>query len=430
VYLKVVWGFIGMSLLVIAVLALLEAGPLRKVAGGILIWLAVVGLALWWADSHVNDNGREWSDLGRSLLVGGLVASAVWLVGYFQREDEQHHSLQLTLGQQQQLPGIDLHGEDLSEFNLARKNLSQADLSRTDLTKANLQKANLAGADLSDATLTEAKLESADLSAATMTGVHLEGAEADLVDLRAATLAEANLEDASLSGAQMEGACLADANLNGAFLPDAHLENAALTHADLRHTVFWYDLRPARLTSAGLDHARHAGTARWPPGYRYDDFVHPSRSGKPPASPVVPKGRARMAVVHSVFDGDTLTLTGIEPHSSKLMPVRLIGIDAPDLKEEGGLAAREFLEKRLTVGAKVMYLYDRRKEDAFERRLLYVFLRNGELVNQMLVQHGLAVELVDPPSNVNGNRFFTHQLSASEVWARQHSLGLWHSCPP
>jgi micrococcal nuclease len=228
----------------------------------------------------------------------------------------------------------------------------------------------------------------------------------------------------------MEGACLAGAHLNRAFLPDAQLEGAALTRADLRHALFWYDLRAADLTSAGLDHAANAGEARWPPGYHYRSLVHPNPSAKPPASPVVARGETRPAVVHSVFDGDTLTLTGIAPRPSRLVPVRLIGVDAPDRKEEGGLAAREFLEKRLTVGARVMYRYDRRTRDAFERRLLYVFLRNGELVNQMLVQQGLAVENVDPPSDLNGNRLYARQLSASEVWARQHALGLWRVCPP
>jgi endonuclease YncB( thermonuclease family) len=428
-WLKVVALLTALSVLVIAALLIFQVGHFRQVSGAILVWLAIVGLGLWLADrgSKTSGESREWGELGRSLLVGGLIAAAVWMVGNFQREDERHHSLQLALGEQRELPGIDLHGEDLGEFDLAGKNLSQADLSRADLTAANLQDTNLSEADLDGATLTEADLEDANLANSAMDEAKLEDVEANLVDLRGASLAGADLSGASLSGAQMEGACLADARLNRASLPDANLDDAALTRADLSGAKFWYDLRPADLRSIGLNRASHAGTARWPPGFRYGELVHPSQTVKPPSSP--PETGTKPATVRSVFDGDTLTLAGLGGRAANA-PVRLIGIDAPDRSELGGIRSRVLLERLLPAGARVRYRYDRRREDAFERRLLYVFSSDGRLANQVMVQHGLAVTHIDPPSNANGNRLYSRELAAAETWAREHGQGLWHSCPP
>jgi uncharacterized protein YjbI with pentapeptide repeats/endonuclease YncB( thermonuclease family) len=427
-WLKVVTSLTALSVLVIAALLVFQVGHFRQVSGAILIWLAIVGLGLWLADRGSTTNGsREWGELGRSLLVGGLIAAAVWMVGSFQREDERRHSLQLALGEQRELPGIDLHGEDLGEFDLAGKNLSRADLSQADLAAANLQDTNLSEADLEGANLTEANLKDANLANSEMNEAKLEGVEADLVDLRGATLAGADLSGASLSGAQMEGACLADARLNRAFLPDANLDDAALTRADLSGAKFWYDLRPAHLRSIGLNRASHARTARWPPGFRYAALVHPSQTVKPPSSP--PERGTKPATVRSVFDGDTLTLTGVGGRATNTQ-ARLIGIDAPGRGELGRIRSRVLLERLLPDGASVRYRYDRRREDAFGRKLLYVFSSDGRLANQVMVQHGLAVAHLDPPSNANANRLYGRELVAAETWARERGQGLWHSCPP
>jgi uncharacterized protein YjbI with pentapeptide repeats/endonuclease YncB( thermonuclease family) len=426
--LKFVGIAVVLSVVAVAIFAIGEFGTLRRVSGAILGGIALIGLALWWADSTTaKDSGsREWSDLGRSLLVGGLIAFAVWLIGNFQREDEQRHSLQLSLGQQQQLPDIDLRNENLSEFDLAGKDLSRADLAGATLSEADLQETNLAEADLTRATLTDAKLEGADLSGADLGEADLDGVEANLVNLSGAMLAGADLSSAQLSGANLEGACLANATLDQAFLPDAELTDAALTDTDLQGAVFWYDLRPATLTSVGLNRALHAGTARWPPGYRYQRLVNPNSNANPPAPPPLHPMQVRTARVRSVFDGDTLTL--ITAHSPDIIPVRLIGINAPDFGEGGGLTARNFLRKLLPTDSKVMYQQDRLPEDEFKRHLLYVFLPDGRLVNQVMLQNGQAIEL-DSSNDRHGNNLYSEKLAASEAWARERALGLWQSCP-
>ena len=126
-----------------------------------------------------------------------------------------------------------LAGVDLSEADLAKRNLSGFDLSGTDFFEAKLSSANLKHAkmdrtELSGADLSHAGLYKAKLTAATMTAANLQGA-----DLTEADLSGADLRGANLVGANLTGADFRDANLKNADLRDACLENANISRASL-----------------------------------------------------------------------------------------------------------------------------------------------------------------------------------------------------
>jgi micrococcal nuclease len=89
-----------------------------------------------------------------------------------------------------------------------------------------------------------------------------------------------------------------------------------------------------------------------------------------------------------VYDGDTVLLeNGIR--------VRYLGIDTPEIDHEGGRsefmaeAARD-VNRKLVEGRRVRLEYDQEKVDSHGRRLCYLFLPDGEMVNATMVRRGLA----------------------------------------
>lgn len=97
--------------------------------------------------------------------------------------------------------------------------------------------------------------------------------------------------------------------------------------------------------------------------------------------------------VISVIDGDTIkvSLKGVA------RPVRLIGIDAPEVKspyseeECYGLEATEYLEHLLS-DSEVLLEWDEDlpKKDKYGRMLNYVYLPEGEFVNAKMIEEGYA----------------------------------------
>jgi len=100
--------------------------------------------------------------------------------------------------------------------------------------------------------------------------------------------------------------------------------------------------------------------------------------------------------VRWVDDGDTVVLADGRR-------VRYIGINAPEVAhrekkgEPFGEAARDF-NRRLVYKKGVRLELDEEKYDAYKRLLAYVFLKNGDFVNQMIVARGLAYVLYRKPN--------------------------------
>ena len=119
-----------------------------------------------------------------------------------------------------------------------------------------------------------------------------------------------------------------------------------------------------------------------------------------------------------VYDGDTIKLENGEK-------VRLLGIDTPEVASHyhkaipSGNAAKKWLSKRLE-GADVYLEYGQQKRDKYKRLLAHVFLENGEHINVVLVEKGLAIVNLFPP-----NLRYQNELLAAQKRAQQQQLGMW-----
>lgn len=379
--------------------------------------LSLGGYLLWTAA----DRDAAWGDVGRGLIIGGLLAVATGFVQIQLDEQVRTRNERLTIGLQPQLVGSDLSGHDLSDLQLAKKNFSEADLRNADLHDANLsgatlQQANLAGADLSGA-----NLEQADLTGARLSDANLAGANLSLSEVVAARLARADLADAALIGANLRDACLADASLARAKLAGADLAGAVLTAADLRAAIFEEDLRGAQVDGAGLARARFDSATVWPEGFDPRTPEPESQVVAPANRPAAtgrrePPGAARVDRVERLVDGDTLVL-------EKVGPTRLIGVDAPGSRELLGEEATRLARSQLAPGQPVRYLFDRRRRDEFGRALVYLW-SGDRFFNETLLSHGLATALASPPNLRHKGRF-----RRVERQAKGAGIGLWKGCP-
>jgi micrococcal nuclease len=127
------------------------------------------------------------------------------------------------------------------------------------------------------------------------------------------------------------------------------------------------------------------------------------------------------AVVASVTDGDTLTLTNGKR-------VRLLQIDAPELGsgECYSRAARTALLTRAPVGSRIVLEADPRLDevDRYGRLLRYVH-RGTMNVNVALVRAGAAA-----PYFYRGERGkYASRLMAEATRAKASKRGLWGACP-
>jgi micrococcal nuclease len=126
--------------------------------------------------------------------------------------------------------------------------------------------------------------------------------------------------------------------------------------------------------------------------------------------------------VRHVVDGDTVLLkTGKE--------VRYVGIDAPEFAHDGesnefmALESKRF-NRDLVNNARIRLEFDREKQDRYGRLLAYVFLENGEMVNELIVRKGLARVLVVEP-----NLKHFHLLLQAQRKAMTEHIGIWSKRP-
>lgn len=103
-----------------------------------------------------------------------------------------------------------------------------------------------------------------------------------------------------------------------------------------------------------------------------------------------------------VTDGDTFKVQ----IDSKEVTVRLIGVDTPESKHpdkakntDEGLVATEFT-KDMLLNKNVYLAYDQSKTDPYDRLLAYAYLEDGEMVNKILVEEGVAQVMTVPPNTM------------------------------
>jgi micrococcal nuclease len=125
------------------------------------------------------------------------------------------------------------------------------------------------------------------------------------------------------------------------------------------------------------------------------------------------------AKVTRVVDGDTID---ISPSVEGLSRVRLIGMDTPEVyrgTQPYGPEASAFAKQELE-GQEVGLELDVRKVDPYGRLLAYVYLPNGEMFNETLLEEGYAQVATFPPNVRYVDRFLEAQREA-----RAANRGLW-----
>jgi endonuclease YncB( thermonuclease family) len=136
-----------------------------------------------------------------------------------------------------------------------------------------------------------------------------------------------------------------------------------------------------------------------------------------------PRGGTESVLVASVTDGDTIVVE----RGSERLPLRYVGIDAPERDECYGSDATE-ANLGLVEGGPVILERDVSETDRFGRLLRYVWYQavGGQwvFVNLELVRGGFA-EAGDYPPDERWDR----RLEAAETVARQEGVGMWGACP-
>lgn len=143
----------------------------------------------------------------------------------------------------------------------------------------------------------------------------------------------------------------------------------------------------------------------------------------PAEATAVPLDGRFPAHISAVVDGDTVKLN----YQGKVQSIRMIGVDTPETKDRRkpvqcfGLEASAFTKKTL-LDQDVMVAHDPTQDtlDRYQRPLLYIWLSDGRLFNQLLIQEGYAFEYT-----YNIPYQYQDAFKAAENDARSASRGLW-----
>jgi micrococcal nuclease len=164
------------------------------------------------------------------------------------------------------------------------------------------------------------------------------------------------------------------------------------------------------------------GVYRWVDGQGRTHFGdQPVNGAEALDIPAFAPQRLRYTVV-KVPDGDTVYLSNGDR-------VRLLGINAPEIAhrnrpgEPGGEQAAVFLRDLLlgqASGQRVGLVDDVERQDSYQRRLAHLFDDQGNNLNQLMVEQGLAFVYLHPP-----NLKFSDDYLAAEQRARAEQRGLW-----
>ncbi|MGD2249732.1 MAG: thermonuclease family protein [Candidatus Methanofastidiosia archaeon] len=115
--------------------------------------------------------------------------------------------------------------------------------------------------------------------------------------------------------------------------------------------------------------------------------------------------------VLSVIDGDTFVIESEQV-------VRLIGIDAPELSEPGGEAAKEYLSS-LILHQYITLVSGDTNKDAYGRLLRYVYT-GKTCINEKMIKDGYAEARYLFPDHRYHDHYYT-----LEIEAESHNRGLW-----
>jgi micrococcal nuclease len=106
------------------------------------------------------------------------------------------------------------------------------------------------------------------------------------------------------------------------------------------------------------------------------------------------KGELWSGYVKNVVDGDTVDVSF---NICGIQRVRLVGINTPEIGEEGYEEAKEFLNETCMWEEVKLDVDDERQYDPYYRILAVVYV-NGTNLNEKLVKEGYAEVMYIPPS--------------------------------
>lgn len=130
--------------------------------------------------------------------------------------------------------------------------------------------------------------------------------------------------------------------------------------------------------------------------------------------------------VARVVSGQTLEVVGMAEQPNLISQVRLIGVDAPDLRQRPwGIQSKEFLEESIgNLDKPVMLEFDLEAKDTIGRTLAYVW-KDGKLLNEQVVKQGYALFVERSP-----NHKYDQRLERAQQWARIMGQGIWNPDRP
>lgn len=145
----------------------------------------------------------------------------------------------------------------------------------------------------------------------------------------------------------------------------------------------------------------------------------------------------KKAYVLRVIDGDTFLIR----YCGKEEKLRLIGIDTPETRANRkaskdadrsdhdlrtimamGDEARAYVQLIVPRGTEIALEFDVQQRDQYGRLLAYVYLQNGEMLNEKIIADGYARPMTYPP-NIKYQQLFVVQYQK----ARYEKKGLWKS---
>ncbi|MFA5352864.1 MAG: thermonuclease family protein [Thermodesulfovibrionales bacterium] len=125
-----------------------------------------------------------------------------------------------------------------------------------------------------------------------------------------------------------------------------------------------------------------------------------------------------------VYDGDTIAVQtgGFAGFFTKEEKVRLIGIDAPEMRQEpwGRRSKRRLKELISRTDSTVALQSDVEPRDKYGRLLAYVWDKKGQLLNEKMIEDGYALLYTFPP-----NVRYVERLRQAEERARIARKGIW-----
>lgn len=133
-----------------------------------------------------------------------------------------------------------------------------------------------------------------------------------------------------------------------------------------------------------------------------------------------------------VVSGQTLEVLNPTQQSALIERVRLIGIEAPDIKQQPwGEAAKNHLEQVLTKANAQQLVLDTvflepdiQEKDSSGRWLAYVW-HEGVLLNEQLVKEGYVLAAPRAPNSKYDSRF-----ARAQEYARIMGYGIWNPDQP